>query len=84
MAEANPDPKSLDRDNDADVSGKDDDDRGSVSSDSGSISFVITDDLDKEMMSYMTQSQYSQVTCYFVTVCCSACSSACIGPIGLT
>ena len=73
MAEANPDPKSLDRD---------DDDRGSVSSDSGSISFVITDDLDKEMMSYMTQSQYSQVTCYFVTVCCSACSTACIGPIG--
>lgn len=40
------------------VADVDDDD---ASSDSGSVSFVITDDIDKEMISYMTQSQYSQV-----------------------
>ena len=65
MAENNLELKSLDRDEP--MSAKEDD-RGSVSSDSGSISFVITDELDKEMMSYMTQSQYSQVTWNFIIV----------------
>ena len=43
-------------------------DRASLYSSCGSLSFVITEELDKspdavnnEMMSYMTQSQYSQV-----------------------
>jgi len=37
------------------------DDRESIYSSTGSLSFVITEDIEKEMTSYMTQSQYSKV-----------------------